>query len=242
MSIDASGWFSWAIRDDDYPSGTNGGRNPVLGVVLHSAEGNFRDLKHLHDFHLGRITAPEGKRASWMATNLKDGRFVQHFSIYSQTWTSGAAFPNNNFPAWENEGVAGEPLTDKQDANNIRAIREISAGRWAPRRPRSSSDRTATLWEHNEMVRWGAAPTACPSGRIDWKLYLDALNEEDDVRSFLAWCAEEGKVYFVGPNGATWIPGSGGGAGPVFAELERTFGPMTVTLTKAALSAIGVAK
>lgn len=61
------------------------------------------------------------------------------------------------------------------------------------------------------------------------------------MKPFLAWSREENKVYFVGPGGAVWIPGSGGGPGPVFAELERIFGPMTVVLSRAALQALGAA-
>jgi len=34
----------------------------------------------------------------------------------------------------------------------------------------------ATLFEHREMVRYGSAPTACPSGRIPWDRIIGGIN------------------------------------------------------------------
>lgn len=233
--ITSDGWFDWAERDPGPVAKTNGGRNTVRGFVPHSAEGYWPYLQTLlHSM---------AREASWGASNLKNGRLVQHYSIFAQTWTSGAGYPNNNFFSNETEGVAGEPLTDGQVNNIVRQVRELSALKlWTPRRPTSPTDTTATLYEHTDCVRWGAKYTACPSGRIPWPRIMAALQpQEDDMKPFLAWCAEEGKVYFIGPGGAKWIPGSGGGAGPVFAELERVFGKMTVGLSSAAIKAIGAA-
>lgn len=238
MSITSYGWFTWATRDANYPSGVNGGMNPVRGVVLHSVEGNFQSLQHLHDFHLGRITAPPNQRASWMATNLKDGRFVQHFPIYAQTWTSGADYPNDNFAAWENEGKAGEPLTVAQNNNNIRAIREIVAlKQWTPRRPTSPIDKGATFWEHNEMVRWGAAATACPSNRIPWALYLAALKEDDMAAPYFAWA--DNRLWFVGPGGtAHWVT-TKEAADKIAQIYGLPNGNATVALSKEAIAGLG---
>jgi hypothetical protein len=38
------------------------------------------------------------------------------------------------------------------------------------------------LWEHREMVRFGAAATACPSGRIPWDELIALLKEEPVTR------------------------------------------------------------
>ena len=171
------GWFDFAIRDPGPAGSVNGGRNSVRGIVPHSAEGHWATLEDLHDFHWSRATNPDPrKRASWGATNLKDGRFVQHYSVWAQTWTSGSAYPNNNFFAFENEGVAGESLTQAQIDNIIRVGRDLIALQgWLPRRPRNVEDTTASLYEHNECDRWGANATACPSGRIPWNIIVPAL-------------------------------------------------------------------
>lgn len=226
MTITAEGWFSWAERDPGPLSKTNGGRNTNGGVVLHSAEGYAPLLMQLvHD---------EARRASWMVSNLKNGRFIQHYSVYAQTWTSGSGWPNNNLNAWENEGVKGEPLTAQQNENNIRAIRELSElGRWKPGRPTSATDKGASLWEHNECVRWGSEPTACPSGRIPWDLYLSRL--EDDMAERV-WCSDRMQ---------TWILGKTGKAAPVAYPVddkiwEALYGPHTKAMTGAQLDAIAV--
>lgn len=168
MSIDAHGWFDWMIRDPGPLNKTNGGINTASLCIPHSAEGYWP--------HLQELLHSQARRASWMFSNLNNGRCYQHYSIYAQVWGSGSAYPNNNGVMWENEGVAGEPLTAAQDANNIRIIREVSALKgWKPRRPINSADTRATLYEHNECVRFGSEPTACPSGRIPWPKYLAAL-------------------------------------------------------------------
>lgn len=202
--IDTNGLFDWAISDPGPSTATNGGINGGKGIVPHSAEGHWDSLQALHDFHWQRATAFPGLQASWGATNLQDGRFVQHYSIHAQTWTSGAGYPNNNFFAFENEGVAGEPLTQPQIDNIVRVIRELSALQgWTPERPLSEVDYQATLYEHNECTRWGALATACPSGRIPWKTILEALEPvEEEEMPFLVWCPDEGAAYIVGPNGA----------------------------------------
>lgn len=235
MAVDKHGWFDWAIRDPGYPGGVNGGVNSVVGVVPHSAEGNFTSLKHLRDFHWGRATAPEGQRASWGATNLKDGRFVQHYPIYAQTWTSGCGFLNNNFFAWENEGRAGEPLTDAQNDNNIRLIRELSALKgWKLRRPVDSKDVKATGYEHGESVRFGGAATACPSGRIPWDLYLKALNEEEEeVKTLRIWCAERSQTWLL--SGCVAVPVVSAADDKAF---EKLYGPHAAVLTGAQLDAL----
>lgn len=166
--LTADGWFDWAARDPGPPEKVNGGRNTLRGVVPHSAEGYWPQLRV-------ELWKPE-RRASWAASNLADGRFVQHYPVYAQTWTSGARYPNDNFFAFENEGVAGVALTDLQVANIVRVVAELSElGGWTPERPTSAADLGATLYEHRECVRWGADPTACPSGRIPWERILEEV-------------------------------------------------------------------
>ena len=162
------GWFTWMIRDPGPLSKTNPGINGLKMVVPHSAEGYWP--------HLQELLHAEGRRASWFCSNLKDGRCYQHYPIFTKTWTSGSAYPNENGLAWENEGVKGEPLTDKQVDNCVRIIRAVSTLKgWEPRRPADTLDKTATCYEHNECVRFGSSFTECPSGRIPWDRIMEEL-------------------------------------------------------------------
>jgi hypothetical protein len=232
MPIDQAGWFSWMIRDPGPPHKVNGGRNGGKGKVPHSAEGYWPYLRD------GVLWGP--RRASWGASNLKDGRCFQHYSIWEQTWTSGAPYPNNNFFTTENEGVTGEPLTPAQTANLTRIITELSALQgWEPRRPSSKADKLASLYEHNECVRFGAEPTSCPSGRIPWDKILAGLQppaqEEEDVKPYLVWAPDRAALYLVGPLGARRIISPAVGD-----QLAKDLGPVKVAYSGATLDAMNV--
>jgi hypothetical protein len=249
--ITADGFFDWAIRAQPRVSGgTNGGRNGGKGMIPHSAVGNWDTLEDLLDFLESRIaSADPNSRSSWGATNMQDGIFYQHFSIWEQTWTSGSGIPNNNFFAFENAGGGykngkpnfSEPLTQPQIDNIIRVGRDLIAVQgWEPQRPMNSDDRTASLMEHNECKRFGSKPTACPSGRIPWDIIVPALKaqpEEDEMKSYLAWDTDRKRVYMVGPGKPAWITTQ-----PVADELARIFGPLTVAMSSAALQALGADK
>lgn len=189
--IDSHGWFDWMIRDPGPLTKTNGGINTVEMCIPHSAEGYWP--------HLQTLLHSEARRASWMFSNLQDGRCFQHYSIYAQVWGSGSGRPNNAGVMWENEGVAGEPFTQAQTDNCVRIIREVSDLRgWTPRRPNSATDLTATLYEHRECVRFGSEATACPSGRVPWTEIMGALKqEEDEMKVLRVWCKERGKTYLT---------------------------------------------
>lgn len=46
----------------------------------------------------------------------------------------------------------------------------------------------ATLFEHNEMTRFGSRPTACPSDRIPWSTIITEakkiIEQEDDMKEY----------------------------------------------------------
>lgn len=195
--ITADGWFDWAIKDPGPPERQNGGRNGGKGMIPHSAEGYWPVLRQVLWGNRG---------SSWAASNLRDGRFIQHYPIFAQTWTSGAGYPNNNFFAFENEGIAGQPLTQAQIDNIIRAGHELMAYYgWEPRRPISAGDTGASLYEHRECVRFGAEPTACPSGRIPWDVIVPALKEDalsqaevDDIKRHVTNEHNQTRLYIFG--------------------------------------------
>lgn len=209
MGITADGWFDFAERVPGDPAKQNGGACPAAGFVAHSAEGYEA---YLRSYNVNQA-ANAGRRASWHLSNLYDGRLLQHFPITAQCWASGAGFPNNNYVAMEHEGVAGEVLTSAQVETTARVVGELAALKgWTPARG-------VTLWEHGECTRWGAAATACPSGRIPWDQVLEAINGGGDpvdqvkedaldrrnaLVALLAALTGEGAVIQVAPEDETY--------------------------------------
>ncbi len=195
--IDADGWLTWAIKRPG-PAAKSGYRwgestSAAAGVVCHSAEGYASTmLDMLADLSL---------RKSWTASNMKNGDFLQHYPVDVIVWTNGSYDANRLFRGVESEGVAGEWLTAAQVANLVRFARELGErNRWP------AYQRGEQLWEHREMTRFGAAPTACPSGRIPWEQITAALAEEGDMPS-MEQLREELKRH----RGWKLVKGSGAG-------------------------------
>lgn len=153
------------------------------GAVYHSMEGSYEAA-------LGELDNL-ARRASWTFSNGKDGRFEQHYPVGFHTWANGSLDANMRFVSCENEGRAGERLTQQQIDNLVQLtewLRDTQG--W------TTVARQETLWEHREMTRFGAAPTACPSGRIPWGIIIARVEEpakEDDVKPYLV--KEKGKPY-----------------------------------------------
>ena len=93
-------------------------------------------------------------------------------------WTNGSYESNRRFWGIECEGGGpnnmGEPLTALQLAALIGVVKWL----WANHTP-YPFERRVGAWEHNEMTRYGSAPTSCPSGRIPWDTIITALQEEE---------------------------------------------------------------
>jgi hypothetical protein len=129
---------------------------------------------------LSRLDGPD--RASWTFSNPKSGPLLQHAPLGWHTWASGSVAANVRFTSCESEGKAGEPLTPSQVDNLVLLIRAVGEHEgWTLRRPVDDADLSATGYEHRECVRFGSAPTACPSGRINWDVILSKLQEEDEM-------------------------------------------------------------
>ena len=79
-------------------------------------------------------------------------------------------------------------MTASQTANDVALLKWMALD-W--RRPLTTQDKTATLWEHKEMIRFGSAPTACPSGRIPWTTIIAALEEDVMNEADKQWVIDE---------------------------------------------------
>jgi hypothetical protein len=113
---------------------------------------------------------------SWTFSNPKVGRLIQHYERGTNIWANGELDPNIRFDACESEGVAGEPLTDSQVENLIDLAKwYVKEEDW------SGFKRLVQAFEHKEMTRFGAPPTACPSDRIPWQIIIPAVEEEPDM-------------------------------------------------------------
>ncbi len=164
-------WMPWAVRRPGPPQKVGYGSlrsSAKEGVVAHSMEGHLAAA-------LAELDRPD-RAASWHFSIATDGTIYQHYSTDDICWASGSLEANRRFVAVEHEGRAGQPLTGPQ----VEALAKVIA--WCAQRygwPRL--ERGITLWEHREMVRFGAAPTACPSGRIPWDAVLAKLKGEEEV-------------------------------------------------------------
>lgn len=136
------------------------------GVVVHSMEGSITAA-------FGELDNPN-RQASWTFSLAKSGQVYQHVDTANIAWTNGSYNANKRFWGIECEGKAGEPVTGAQ----LDALVALLA--WLfDTHGLTSFVRRETLWEHNEMTAYGAAATACPSGRIPWPAIIAALNEEE---------------------------------------------------------------
>mgnify|MGYP001592820203 CR=1 FL=1 len=202
MSLTPDGWFDWMARDPGPPekqyfdrlSGLPLG-NTATVYIPHSAVGdNYLAWRDGRLWNMTRL--PDGNftpaaRASlhgWINKSELDG-CRQHYPIWTACWSSGSFRINVNAVAFENQGGApgneAEPLTEYQVWANARIIQELSqVVGWIPQRPTSTLDLWASLYQHNECIRFGSLPTACPSGRIPWdeiirRLEPPPMSQED---------------------------------------------------------------
>lgn len=160
-------WIPWCIKRA-VPAGHAGYSNDpdrtlaeILYVVNHSAEGWKSYL--INGYR-------PGESASWMFSNCQDGEMYQHFPLEALTYTSGSYEANRDGVGVEHEGVKGQPINEKQVANDRRLyadLRNLCPNLRAPQLGLG-------FREHRELTN-GA--TTCPNGRIQ-PLY-DSYREDD---------------------------------------------------------------
>lgn len=145
------------------------------GIVAHSMEGSLQAA-------FGELDRPD-RQASWHFSVAKSGAVYQHIETENISYASGSYEANRRYWSIEHEGRAGEPLTDAQ------RLATTALMGWLLSLKGLVPSRIKTLFEHNEMAKYGAAPTACPSGRIPWDAIIKGILQEVEVPSQAEWDA-----------------------------------------------------
>jgi hypothetical protein len=189
VAISSDGWFDWMRRVPGPADKAYSQPNSVDFYVAHSAVGYYGGWS-------ARLFSPQrdasGRYTAYAAASAHgwipyDGSCLQHYALTASCWASGSREANTRGVAFEIEGGApgkeSEPLTEPQKQALLRILRDIAAWKGASnaywRRPDRSDDLNATLYEHRECVRFGSAPTACPSNRVPWHELLRRLETWD---------------------------------------------------------------
>lgn len=154
-----------------YPTNKHGYANDDTlrkeGIVAHSMEGSLAAA-------FGELDKPS-RQASWHFSVAKSGDVFQHIDTDNISYASGSYDANKRFWSIEHEGFAGEPLTAAQTEASADLMRWLLSLAGLP------ALRRQTLWEHNEMTAYGAAPTACPSDRIPWTEIIAEIKGGGDM-------------------------------------------------------------
>ena len=176
------------------PTGKHGyGNDDTLrkeGIVGHSMEGSLAAA-------FGKLDRPD-RQASWHFSVAKSGDVYQHIDTDNISYASGSYEANKRFWSIEHEGVAGEPLTAAQQTATTALMG------WLLGLVNLPPIRNLSLFEHREMTVYGAAPTACPSGRIPWQAIIAALQEKPEraeVEMILLKADDSPNYYVLGPTG-----------------------------------------
>ena len=167
-------WYPKAIRLDGPPA--KHGYNGIYvrqhkGAIYHSMEGRWQDA-------LSRLMSSD--KVSWHLSLTYEGLWLQHYALTDVLWHGGCTFAGM-LGAVECEGRVGEPLTRAQ----VRELAEFTAWQ-AENEDWPSIERHVTLFEHWEMAAYGAAPTACPSGRIPWEEVIKVATIDTEARRQIA--------------------------------------------------------
>ncbi len=132
----------------------------VTRVIIHSAEG-YRTAM------FGVLDGP--RQASWHFSVMRNGEVYQHISTGLIAWTASSFEANDGSIQIEEEGKAGEALTNPQYTSTIALLLWIFKGY-----DLGTPSRETNLREHNEFTN-----TSCPSGRVPWQRLMTELKEAD---------------------------------------------------------------
>ncbi len=177
--INDEGWFDWMSHVPGPVEKQYSQPNSVEMFIPHSAGGYYTGWQQrLFNMERDPVT---GRFTPYAAASVQiwmnyDGSATQHYSVKTSCWASGSRTPNTRGVAVEFEGgppgSEDEPLTEPQLRSlmmilfELAVYRGVSLSYWE--RPLSPIDEDATLYEHNECIRFGSGATLCPSNRIPW--------------------------------------------------------------------------
>lgn len=164
-----SGWYPEAIIDRG-PEWKQGyafiSNNLGVGVVLHSMVGKYSAART-------RLMGED--RVSWHFSVLQSGQVIQHYPVRAVCWHAGSPAANEKYIGVEHEGGAyphySEPLTEAQLRASVKLVL------WLMKELMWPEFRVGVQgMEHNWL-----SSTACPSGRIPWGAYVEAVTKEGSV-------------------------------------------------------------
>ncbi len=219
MTLTPDGWFDWMKREPGPPDKVYSQPNAVDFYVAHSAVGYYGGWAS-RLFSTARDAS--GRYATYAAVSTHgwipyDGACLQHYPLMASCWASGSREANMRGVAFEIEGGApgreSEPLSEPQKQALERILGDIVGWKGVTndywRRPANDRDLNATLYEHRECVRFGSAPTACPSNRIPWPEIIGRLTTQPQPAAANGWRSEP--PYHVLYNSSVPVLKIGGG-------------------------------
>lgn len=179
-----TGLCDWAEQLPGPPDKVYSEPNQMLGSVQHSMAGWGYGGIHGRLLNDARVPGDRSRytdiaAASWPASNMWDGTFIQHYAPWKACWTSGNRKANTTLVAVENEGRGGI-LSPPQVRNLIRWHKDLEQ---LTGRPMVRDAKNRTIWEHREVWNWSqpnAGPTACPEERLQ-PFYEALLGGEADM-------------------------------------------------------------
>lgn len=174
------GWVSWATRRPGVADKVYSQMNSERGIVLHSIVGSYegamgRLLSTARDA-AGMYTAYAA--ASVMFVLRYSGELVQMYPCTTSTWASGGREVNCSTWSVELEGGPPgnerEPIREEQIRSLMRLVTEFTT------HTSLAAVVGQTILEHGSVaVKYGYAPTACPSGRYA-RFYEALASGQDD--------------------------------------------------------------
>lgn len=241
------GTWTPAVFDPAFPGGKFFLReiSEIEYIVGHDAVG-FRGFLRAGNRIQGDHPNPDYGRASWFASNLTDGQFLEHHEIEQATWTSGTTEANRKGLAIENENertipligsAADRPINDAQ-VDNLALCYVTLKGLGAPLLPPFYGQG----FRHHSDLTGGA--TTCPNNRFgpNGERWADVREVVLSLEEIMEEVVQIKRFDLVNGGGKFWRLDENGRTLPINAAQLRIIrkmgesGAASVTETKASRS------